>query len=186
MRLSKLIVMTFAVLVICSTSAYGQDQIMAIYFNEGMYQIGENCLGVGVLDTLYVTAIRFGASIKEVHYKIVYPDQITWLMDFDVPAGTEGNTVIGISEVFDEPIPAFGKTAVAKVLVQWECDGCEAWMDQHLPVLAPHPSVGALRVVTWPELEVVTPHIWGSWICPIIPVDESTWGKIKALYKEGE
>ena len=147
------------------------------------------CGSPGTLDTLIIVARNFG-WIVEIDYCIEYPPCIFWIADFNTPITTIGYTWCdhpsgsgGISSVFDPPLNSNPQVplglplpVVAWVVFQWGTCSNDTPI-----VVAGHRIYGGPRTKNWIS------YVYGigstSIICPMeIPVEETTWGRIKALY----
>ncbi len=135
-----------------------------------------------VLDSLYVVANNFGMWMSAIEYQVIYPPQIMWLSDYT--GGLDiGTSPTGIATAWPLPQNAFVPFAVNKVLFIYLCQLC--YEGTNIPIdVVPHPDSGLLRAVRWPDNFIVHAIGMRSLICPTIPVEETTWGNIKALYNE--
>jgi hypothetical protein len=94
-----------------------------------------------------------------------------------------GNSAVGIGIAFPTPVPAFDQRVVQTVTVLWMCDDCAPTNQDAPMIVMPYPGQPWVRAVEWPGLD---PHIgvgMTSLICSTSPVQETTWGQIKALYQ---
>jgi hypothetical protein len=63
------------------------------------------------------------------------------------------------------------------------CDACapENW---NVPIsVRPYPGQIFVRAVEWPNLNIVLAVGMTAIICPTSPIQETTWGQVKALYR---
>jgi hypothetical protein len=183
-----LIMLSFSV-----TSA--QTPFVAVYFDHAFQTeaspVAPNpCPGIGVLDTLYIAATNFNAFLSGIEFQVHYPPSLIWITDFDtpptvaVPGATFGNTPTGISVGWANPQNGFFTVEICKVLVQWNCDDCDV-TDQPI-IVTGHPLfVPAIpRATDFPNFQFINGVGLTSLICVTVPVEESTWGKVKSLYQD--
>jgi hypothetical protein len=63
------------------------------------------------------------------------------------------------------------------------CDNCSE-ANQNAPVVVvPYPDSGKIRALRYPDLFEVQAVGMKSLICATIPNEDTTWGKVKALYE---
>ncbi len=172
-------------LVLCASTLSAGVPNVAIFFDKNLRYMSGSCpyAPVGtVLDTVYVVANNFDMWMNAIEYRIDYPPQLLYISDLP-PANTLvlGNSPYGITIAWTIPANAFIGLVVQKILVLWQCDGCPGY--NYPVVVNPHPMTGYLRAVRWPDLVTVDAIGMTSLICAVIPVEETTWGGIKALYR---
>jgi len=159
-----------------------------IYFEPRLNFTAANCPNAPIgtfTQHVYVVANNFNMFISAIEYRIEYPTILMWIEDdIDPSFLVTGISPDGIEITFPAPQDAFGKILIQKALVLWLCDDCLHPI-QDVPVaVRPHPSSGQVRALRWPELELVEVAGYKAWICSSgVPVHETTWGEIKALYK---
>ncbi len=186
----------FALMLIMLSFSLTSAQIpfVAVYFDHAFQTeaspVAPNpCPGLGVLDTLYIGATNFNANLSGLEFAVSYPPSIGWILDFDFstashPATKLGNTPTGTSIGWAIPQNGFFTVDVGKVLIQWQCEECDPVFDQPIvvtghPLFAPYP-----RATDFPGYQFINGVGLTSLICATIPVEESTWGKVKSLYSE--
>ena len=98
----------------------------------------------------------------------------------------------GIAIAFPVPLNAYSPVLIAGIFVLWMCNDCGP--SYNTPVCFDvYPSSGYLRAVRWPDLELIYATSETALICPAgppwpicaelpIPVEQTTWGHIKAMY----
>lgn len=176
-----LIMLSFSI-----TSA--QTPFVAVYFDhayqeEALMAAPNPCPGYGVVDTLYVAATNFNAWLSGLEFQIDYPAHIIWVTDLDIAGTSLGTTPAGISIGWPTPQNGFLSIDVCKVMIQWNCDCCDEAdipivVNGH-PLFAPHP-----RATDFPGYQFIDGVGLTSLICAVIPVEDTTWGKVKSLYQE--
>jgi len=135
-----------------------------------------------VLDSMYVVASNFGCYISAIEYQVLYPPQIYFLGD-DTGTGLNiGTSPTGIATAWPFPQNAFVPYAVNKVKFLYMCQLCYDGSDIPI-VVGPNPGSGFLRYTQWPDNTLINAVGMTSLICPTVPVEETTWGNIKALYE---
>lgn len=181
----------FAVTLLISASpARSETPYVQIYFDRNWTQAFENCPGTGVLDTLYIVANEFNAFIAGIEFSVDYPDELSWIADFDTQPVTLGVTPTGFSTAWAIPQNGYSPFLVAKVLVMWVCDYCGNLDSPLCPNV--HPTSGYVRAVRFPDYEFIYATVKPACICPVwgctcpeipVAVEKTTWGRIKGLYR---
>ncbi|MFH1756203.1 MAG: hypothetical protein ABIA59_10940 [Candidatus Latescibacterota bacterium] len=175
------IVVALGLLAISAQIAGAQSLPFLQVFFDDLYTVGSmDCPGA-MPDSAYVVAKNFNMYMQGIEYKVAYPAEMVWLADNVGTALAIGNTSIGIAQAWPLPQNAYVPFSVAKVLFFWNCTGCPI---KNIPiVVVPHPETFKLRALRWPDLLEVNIVGSTSLVCATIPVEESSWGQIKALYK---
>jgi hypothetical protein len=180
------VVLAVAFVSMWAYAATAQTPHVVVFFDEGAWtQTTEVCRGNGVLDTLAVVAVNFGMWMSAIEYSITYPDistaSLVWLADMPVAPLNIGNTAAGVASSWPLPQNAFAPLGVMNVLVKWLCDDCSA--STNAPIIAgPHLVTGFVRATRWPDNVLFEGTGLTSLVCPVVPVEEKTWGGVKALY----
>ena len=192
--MKKVLVVVFAVAISIGAVANAQVPNVQIYFDEGLKYSQKNCptapLG-SVADTLHVVANNFGIWMNAIEYSVIYPAQLMWVGDIDeslsgaLSIGSSpyiGDGTGGVGIAFTPPRNGFVQLEVQKVVVVWMCNDCGP-ANQDVPIIVvPYEASGLVRAVEWPNLNTVIGVGMTSLICATTPVQETTWGQIKALY----
>ena len=191
MKKTLVVVVAIAIGLFASVSS-AQTPHVVVYFDNTMTQMDACCPDAPagtVAQTLYVVANNFNMWVSAIEYRIQYPPSLMLLGEGvdDGPGGTQlkiGQSPTGIGISWPIPAPGFGALVCQKPNVLWMCAAGDAVADQ-LMVVLPFPSSGKVRAIRWPdEFEVLGVGLT-SVVCPtVIPVEETTWGGIKALYDE--
>jgi hypothetical protein len=122
--------------------------------------------------------------MQAVEYQVLYPPQIMWLADNTGTGINIGTSPTGIATAWPLPQNAFSSFAVNKVLFIYMCQLC--YEGNNIPiVVVPNPTAisGQVQAIRWPDGGTVYGVGMTSLICPTVPVEETTWGNIKALYE---
>lgn len=185
----RLLVFAIAVAIVSFGASATLSQVpnIQIFFDKALTTTESNCPTAPpgtVLDTLYVVALNCNSWLSAAEFMVDYPDSfITHLGDIP-PEGalTIGNSQTGISLGFPIPVNAFTAGVVLKASIVWMCDDCSV---TNIPIdVLPYPVSGLVSYVTWPDLTPYTAVGMRSLICSTIPVEETSWGRIKSLYTE--
>ncbi len=182
---------TFAIVLVAvavlsaGTLANAQTPTVQIYFDQDLTRQSEDCPAAppgSVFDTMYVVADNFNAWITAIEYQITYPSSVIFLGDVVGPDFLKlGSSPSGISIAYPVPQNAFDPFVAQMVLFQWNCSSCVTTND---PVdVGPHPNSGKSQVVEWQTNNLIEGVGMRSLICATVPVQETTWGKVKSLYR---
>jgi hypothetical protein len=186
MKKTLVVVVALAIGLFATVSS-AQTPNVSVYFDNTLTQQAADCPAVTpgtVAQTVYVVAANFNMWMQAIEYQIVYPAALTFLGDAVDPATqlSIGSSPLGIGITWPLPANAFVPLVVQTANVLWMCDNCDGFQNQQLVVI-PHPSSGLVRAIRWPDTQVVLGVGLTSLVCATIPVEETTWGGIKALYK---
>lgn len=208
--MKKTLVVVVAIAIgLCASVSSAQIPNVVVYFDNTYTQQSALCPQVPagtVFDELYVVANNFNMWMSAIEYTVELPPSLMFLGDI-IDEDTQlkiGSAVTGIGISWPLPANAFGALRCQKLSVLWQCqnlgglggpppdtapqcvlaDGVTGFTDHTINVL-PYPSSGLVRAVRWPDNVVVVGVGLTSVICgSTIPVEETTWGGIKALYDE--
>ena len=194
--MKKILVVVFAVVVMLGAAQVNaQVPYVQVYFDEyWQTSVLPECPmdpPGSVVSTLYVVAHNFNMWMNGIEYMISYPTELTWLGDSIGPDRLSiGNSPTGIGITWPIPGNGFGGILAQTANVLWMCQGCDA-TNITISVLK-HPSTpcsgpdcaNLVRAVRWPDLGLVFGVGMTSVVCPVIPVQETTWGGIKAQYND--
>jgi hypothetical protein len=185
---------------VCLSAATANAQtavpFVQVYFDEGWSVTNpESCplAPAGTLTgTLYVVARNWNIWMQSIEYAIEYPPELVWLGDIVNPAtqlklGDSPTTSLsgGIAVTWRTRGNAFQPLLIQKASILWNCEGC---FTQNITLrVVKHPStawpenwlVRGLESPTFAEVQGVG---MASVVCPTVPVEETTWGGIKAQY----
>ena len=162
--------------------AFAQTPAVQMFFDEQFQVPAMECTGA-VLDTLYVVANGFDAQIVDIEYLIYLNVYLLWIADLIEPTYTAtGTSVAGIVVSFPAPVDATGPFLIQRILFEWLCDGCPHDGIPYIQV-RPHPISGKVQATRWPDLVKIEAAGMTNVLCGVIPVEETTWGQVKALYR---
>ena len=165
------------------------EPYVQVYFDESRTVTGLLECPTDPVGKLYVVAHNFNIWMTAIEYKIDYPPEVTLLGDsIDLDRQLKiGNSATGIAIVWqNNPGNAFEGLWLQEATVLYNCEGCQV---QNITI----------TVVKHPESDATMPnHLvrsldrpdeadhWGvgleARICATVPVEETTWGGIKAQY----
>lgn len=186
--MKKILVVVCAV-AFCLGAASVDAQVPYVqpYFDElQTVSVLETC--TSGLGTIYIVAHNWGMFMSAIEYQVNYAPQIVFIADL---VDTDNILVIGQSPTGislawkNAPGVAFTSLRLQEVTVNYLCDGCDY---QNVTVtVTKHPASDE----TMPNhlvraLDFNQNEFWGvgmtAVICPTVPVEETTWGGIKAQY----
>jgi hypothetical protein len=181
------ICLTLCMLSALAAAVCAQTPFVAVYFDATMQQEAMiypgSCPPFGTIDTLFVAAVNFNMFMAGIEYSIDYGNNVSWLADFDFTAPVWiGNSPMGISIGWNLPQNGFSAVRIQKVLIQWICNNCQFTNDPIIVKGHPLFHPGYPVAVRFPDYVEVPGVGLTALTCPTIPVEESTWGQVKALY----
>jgi hypothetical protein len=182
MKRAFVIVVAFGLLALGAQMVAAQQNPYVMLYFDDQYTVGsKDCPGMQP-DSAYIVVKNFNIYLQAIEYQVLYPPEMAWIGDDCGDALVIGNTRDGIAESWPLPQNTYVPFAVAKVMFMWNCaGGCPV---KNIPIIiGPHPQTFKLRYLSWPDLGEYTAIGMTSLICATIPVEETSWGKIKALYK---
>ncbi|MFH1756205.1 MAG: hypothetical protein ABIA59_10950, partial [Candidatus Latescibacterota bacterium] len=133
-----------------------------------------------VLDSLYVVAEGFLSWYNAIEYKIVYPPEI--IFQEDNTGGLDiGSSGAGIASGWALPFWEAKPHLINKVIFIWNCQGTQ---DEGIPItVVAHPVTGFIRAAEWGTRTFLYAEGMTGWIrASEVPVESTSWGRIKALY----
>jgi hypothetical protein len=86
-----------------------------------------------------------------------------------------------VSLAWGTPLNAFDSVILMTSNCAWVCAGCAGNENVAVDVVA-NPNMGLLRALRWPDNASFDVVGMRSLICATVPVEETTWGQVKALY----
>ena len=167
-----------------SFSTVSAQPFVAVYFcgSGADFQEQQVCQGNGVLDTLCIVAQNY-CPTDNIQFAIDYPPSITWVADFDTQPATFGATPTGFNMSWTVQQPP-GSVFICHVLIQWNCDNCDPPNNDPVRVV-PHLVTGFLWSTSCGVLQVLVPMVGlTSLVCATVPVEATTWGRVKELYSQ--
>lgn len=184
---NHVLVTAFALLILTlSFSALSAETpFIAVYFDAGLSQEAKDCPGFGVMDTLYVALVNANCFVGGAQLRILYPPSMIFLADVNPPGficvGPFCTTATGRFIIFDLPQNGFSPVLLIRVVILWNCNDCSFPND---PILVtPHPETGELSYFCSTPLDAFPAVGLTAAVCSTVPVEETSWGRIKALYR---
>ncbi|UCH84512.1 MAG: hypothetical protein JSW50_02125 [Candidatus Latescibacterota bacterium] len=175
-------------LVLCVGIASAQIPFIGVYFDntwQAEATMACQCPPDGTIDTLYIALTNANTFVTGVEFKVNYPAvAFSYLGDIWTQPVTVGTTATGISMGWPNPQNGFTTIPICGVIIVWNCGGCCPQTDIPLSVVT-NPNTTFLGFTDFPNFLPVPAVGLTSTICACsIPVEESTWGKVKSLYQE--
>ena len=172
--------------VLCSwgTLAQAQAPTVQVYLNENLTQIHRhgNCPPFATIDTVYVVASGFSSPITDIEYRIDAYANFEFAVE-QFPSGFSGLglTAEGVKVSFGAAIDASDKVVVETIIGLWYCE-CGAPGFPYIEVL-PHPASGKIQATRYPDTAKIEAVGGYNSLCGVLPTEQSTWGRVKALYR---
>ena len=170
--------------------AKGQIPLVRIYSTDQFDQSCIDCAAPNTLVQLYVVLENWTQPFSAIDFTIDYGSGLYWAWDdLAYPDGTVtiGNSLSGIAIAWGTcclPDPSSGRTLVLKPWVL-ATNHCVPYAPVRVhgfgygsSVEKPYPTV-----VRYPDFTEVAVAGLDSYMCPIIAVESTTWGSVKALYR---
>jgi hypothetical protein len=180
MRIATLVVLALMATVVAVSA---QTPFIAVYFDEGLSQESKDCPGF-VVDTWYVAALNFNTFLSGAEFQIQYPPAVMYVADLNLPPVVVGNTAAGISMGFALPVNGFSPITLCAVQVLWLCEACDGPFIDNVVKVVKHPFTNFLGVTDFPGYNEIPAVGLTAYICATVPVEETSWGQVKALYGE--
>jgi hypothetical protein len=174
-----------------AANVHAQVPYVQVYFDQYYSETTADCPGGGGIGTLWVVAHNWNMWMNAIEYRIVYPAAVTPISD-NINLETQlalGSSETGIAIVWTNiPGKAFDALLIQTVSFEWTCDGCTednaelmvVNYDDEVDPLAP--DYNTVRALQWPDDNDVFGVGMTSLVCATVPVNETTWGNIKAQY----
>lgn len=179
--MKRLIVFVFLAGVFAS-SVPAQVPIVQVYLDSELLMIHSVCGTYNTIDTLYVVASNFTPPIVDIEYRIDTHGNFLIVQDL-LPNGyiSDGYSWSGIRLSFGGPVDASAKVVVERIVGVWTCESCSGGVVYFQ--VEPHPDTGKIQATGWPDLMKIEATGGPNDLCGALPVEPSTWGRIKALYR---
>jgi hypothetical protein len=190
--MNKILVVVCAV-VICfgAVGAKAQTPTVQAYWTGGLVILpecpvgGDDPFGNPMAGEFYVVAHNWNIWMTAIEYSIVYPPQIMFPTDILANDGWLylGASQVGISISMPTPVSSWSDVLLETVRFIWNCSGCDVTDIEFR--LEGHPDSHAYPLIRAADFYENEHFGQGTslWICFTTPVEETTWGGIKALYE---
>jgi len=186
------VLLTFAIVatIAIASSASAQTPYFQVYFDANMQESSAPCpsapIGT-VIDTLYVVAHNFNTWVVSTDFMVDYGAYLTFLGEFAI--GTPlwlGDSPTGIAITWQQRRNGWQPIPMLQVTVMWQCNSCNGIGGPTDPgseiVVLPNPGKLDPRVVESGTEQIIYGVGMTALVCAQVPVEETTWGQIKALY----
>lgn len=180
--------LVFLLMVSLGAPSWSQVPNLAVVFHGGRYPQKpqyDECRGWLVPDTLDVVAYHFNMYLSTVEFGIERPTIYALYMgDVHIPGALwMGRSFVeGVWITYPRPLNAFEPVVVMRSAILWVCNGCNHSVMDIIRVV-PNQSSDLLRAIEWHTLRVVEGYGAWSYICGYVGTEQTTWGKVKALYR---
>ncbi len=182
MRKFLLLLLLVVALGVLVASARAWPTNVEIHFSNGREAIDCPDAPPGtIIDSLYIVGRFFSCCPVMVEYKVTYPGALTRLSD-NTGGLDIGDSYAGIITSWPSPLDCLYECVLNKVIFLWMCQGCA---DTNIPiVVVPHPLWQCFRYkCLWPDDYIHCAIGMTSLICSTLPIEKTTWGQIKELYR---
>jgi hypothetical protein len=163
-----------------------QEPSLELYFYESM-TIQEVCPwpdpyhpGPDYPFTIYFVATDLNMWMSGIEFSVSYPSDVTWLGDTYFSTLHIGSSPDGIAMTWSEPQNAYNPLLVMKANIIYHAS---IYQNNIRIEALPSPASGRLRAVRWPDNAEIDLSGGCVTFCGSIPIGETTWGRVKALYK---
>jgi hypothetical protein len=181
------VVLAAAFVSITATGSMAQPvPFLQFTFDRNMTMTAMDCPGTSTdIQSGYIVAVNFNQFFTAVEYRVDYSPMMLFVADVSVNALqlNIGFSNTGISSAWSLPMNGFSPIRILEVLYMWSCDnGCYQTPDAI--VVGSNPTSGLIQFTQWPTNELFQVIGMTSLTCPgPVPVEETSWGGIKALYE---
>jgi len=181
------LLLLLAISIVCASAVVNAQPNITVYFDSNLSQTAAQCppgTPGTVVDTVYVVLNNAASLLTGAEFMVDYSPAMTWLGDSPNTDVAVGSSNSGISLGFNAPQNTADPVLLLKATVLWMCNDCSQ-TDIQVTVM-PHPDTpGATspQIVTFPGFNTTDAVGMVSMICSTLPVNESTWGRVKALYQ---
>lgn len=177
----KVLVLT-ALLMVLGSFAYAQTPNVQMVFDEGYVSQTYTC-STGEIFNGYLVARNFNIWMQAIEYNVQYPgggiNKIGEAPAAPLAIGATDNYIAGYSLAWS--VPQNGFEPVLTTTVYFQCLECTP--DSPVIVI-PNVVSGFVRATDYPGNTFHYGIGMTSVLCPVtIPVENTTWGGVKALYE---
>jgi hypothetical protein len=184
----RALALAVALVIVMVGAASAQIPFIAVYFDKHHSvealpppPCANPCPGIGVVDYVWIALANANAFVTGVDFKVNYPPEMIWMQDIGTQPVTIGNTNTGISMGWALPQNGFSAVPICQVKFMWNCGSCAS---PNIPiVVVPNPATGFLGYTDYPLYALHDAVGLTALICACVPVEETTWGQVKALFE---
>jgi hypothetical protein len=122
-----MVLLLISVVTLIAGSASAQVPTIGVYFDKELTNTSINCMGIGLIDTVYVGASSFNTLVSTMEFRIQFGGiNMNPMNEIVVGAGLKLGTSFGPGATITWPTPRNGFTPfiVEKITVMWQCDNC--------------------------------------------------------------
>lgn len=163
-----------------------------VYFDDQyIHTLGGCIYPPGTQQTLYVVLHDLNMWIWAVEFRVYVPPSGLFVAADELPYNTLaiGNSETGISIAWTEPQNGFEPVLALRIHAFWKCD-CWTFYNEgdtdYIKWIRVEPAFvsGNRGVVRWPDFaEIDIGYQPAAVGCPVLATEETTWGRVKALYR---
>lgn len=176
----------FGVCTLIAGSAIAQVPTIGIYFDREMTRTSYNCVGSGVIDTMFVGGKEFNTWISTVEFRVHFDGANLVPISEVAPAGAlKLGTSYSAGTTINFPAQRNGyfPFEILKIAILWQCDDCGSATNDDLISVMPHAGTGNLEAIEFGTYQVIPATAKGAVSCGLVPTEQTSWGRVKALYK---
>lgn len=177
------VICALVLFVALSSVADAQVPFVQVFFDDAGTVSSRECPTEQIVDTLTVYAFNLNMTISSIEYTIEYSPALSFCGDvIEGRVRVTGNSEYGIIIEFRDLLVTGSKCLIQKSCVVWFCTDCAGFLDTHNFVF-PNLNTGKLGVVRDPDGAFINVAGFASTTCEwVLPVSETTWGRVKSLY----
>jgi hypothetical protein len=184
------VLLTFAIVftIAIASSASAQTPYFQVYFDAYFTETAADCPPPPVghlLDTLYVVAHNFNAWLLSTDFSLQWSPYLTILGEEAIGTPLKlGNVQDGIAVTWPSRRNGWQPVPILQIPVVWMCETCDGvgGTEQSKIIVGPYPGQPNPRFKEYGTQVDMYGVGMTSLICSQVPVEETTWGQIKALY----
>jgi hypothetical protein len=170
-------------------SADAQVRNIQTYFDPLFQTIQTDCKGpIAFQDTIWVVGNNFSLFLNGASYQVNYPPSMNWLGDqvFDPQTNVliAGSSPVGIAISWPTKQIAFGPFLIQTATFTWLCDDCNDGIFPQSLVVDAYLANPTPLIIDDNNIEISVVGMTSIVCGAPIGTEESSWGKIKALYNE--
>ncbi len=186
MRALRLSVLIFVFGTVLGSPAAASTPTIATYYDADGSQI-DDCYSSPEVADIHVVALNVNAWVLGIRYKIEFPPPFVYLDEhsFFTDPVIGGTSDTGIEISYPSPVYFSERQLIHKAGAVWTCSsGCSPYLNVYIAPV-PYPGLTEIEVdvVQGETTTTLFLNTSAAVLCPTLPVQQQTWGKIKALYR---
>lgn len=181
----RIIAITLILALAITVPASAQVPNLGVFFDTDYTVMAKDCPGAPagtVLDSCFVVANNVNAWVSAIEFGVTYPAGMAWLGESADSPLVLGSSPSGVAISYQIPANCFASYRVLTVNFVWMCSSCVGGREDI--VIGPHPTTTHIRAVEWQTNNLIDLVGQTSLVCADVPVEETSWGKLKSLYKD--